>query len=333
MLILWLQYLLIAAVIVVAGTNLSRYGDIIAEKTGMGRTWVGVILIASVTSLPELVTGISAVVIFSLPNIAVANILGACMFNILTLALLDVLSGPTPISAKAHQGQVLTASFGILLLGIVTVGLVVGERMPAVGWIGIHSIVIFFIYGIAMRMVFLYEKRRIAELVRERVEAARYEHVSLRAAYTKYALNAVLVIGAAVYLPSIGDQIAATTGLGRTFVGSIFIALTTTLPELVVSIAALRIDATDLVFGNLLGSNLFNLAILGLDDVFYTEGPILANVAGSHVISANAAVAMTAIAVVGLTYRASKKRFLFAWDSLAIVAVYGATVAFLYILR
>lgn len=333
MLILWLQFLVIAAVIVVAGANLSRYGDIIAEKTGMGRTWVGVILMASVTSLPELVTGVSAVAIFSLPNIAVANILGACMFNILTLALLDVLSGPTPISAKAHQGQVLTASFGLVLLGIVTISITVGDRIPAIGWIGMYSIVLFLIYAVAMRMVFLYEKRRIAELVRERVEAARYDHVSLRTAYTKYAINAVLVIVAAIYLPHIGDRIAVTTGLGRTFVGSIFVALTTTLPELVVSIAALRIDATDLVFGNLLGSNLFNLAILAIDDVLYTKGPLLSEVGLAHTVTANAAVVMTAIAVVGLTYRASKKRFLFAWDSLAILAVYGAAVVILYLMR
>ena len=53
--ILWLQFAVVAGVIVFAGSNLSRYGDVIAEKTGMGRTWVGVVLMASVTSLPELI--------------------------------------------------------------------------------------------------------------------------------------------------------------------------------------------------------------------------------------------------------------------------------------
>ena len=320
---LWVQLIAVAAVILFAGSNLSKYGDVIAEKTGMGRTWVGVVLMASVTSLPELITGASSIVFFDVPDLAVGNVLGACMFNILTIALLDVLSGPTPISTRAHQGQVLSAGFGVLLLGAVSLSLAAHEQLPAVGWIGSYSLVFLLVYMIAMRTVFLFERRRILELVHEMVETARYDGITLRQAYRNYALNAVLVIGAAAYLPSLGERIAEATGLGGTFVGTTFIALTTTLPELVVSISALRIDAPDLIFGNLLGSNLFNLAILAIDDLLYVKGPLFSAVTQSHIVSANAAMAMTAIAVIGLTYRASKKRLPIAWDSLAILGVYG----------
>lgn len=320
---LWLQLIGVAAVILFAGTNLSKYGDVIAEKTGMGRTWVGVVLMASVTSLPELITGASSVVLFDVPDLAVGNVLGACMFNILTIAILDALSGSTPISTRAHQGQVLAAGFGLLLLGIVSISLAAPGKLPAVGWVGSYSLLFLLIYMVAMRVVFLFERRRIAELAHEMVESARYDGITLRAAVRKYALNAVLVIAAAAYLPSLGERIAEATGLGGTFVGTTLIALTTTLPELVVSISALRIDAPDLVFGNLLGSNLFNLAILAIDDLLYTKAPILSHVTQSHIVSAGAAMAMTAIAVIGLTYRASRKRLPIAWDSLAIVGVYG----------
>ena len=331
--IVWGQFALLTAVIVFGGVNLSKYGDIIAEKTGMGRTWVGVILLASVTSLPELITGISAVTFFDLPNIAIGDILGSCMFNILIIALLDFVSGPTPISAKAHQGQVLAAGFGVLLLGLASIAISTSAQVPAIGWIGVYSAIFFVIYLIAIRMVFLFEKKRIAEFVREKVEAARYEAVPLKKAYLNYAGNALLVISAATYLPHVGDEIATATGLGRTFVGSIFIAMTTSLPELVVSITALRMDATDLIFGNLLGSNLFNMAILALDDVFYLKGPILADASHAHLITANAAIVMTSIAVIGLTYRVSRKRFLFAWDSIAILTVYVLTVSIIFVVR
>jgi cation:H+ antiporter len=331
--ILWLQFAAVAAVILFAGANLSRYGDVIAEKTGMGRTWVGVILMASVTSLPELITGVSSVVVFDLPNLAVGNVLGACMFNMLTIALLDVLSGPTPISARANQGQVLAAGFGLLMLAMAAISIAANATMPTLGWIGWYSVAFFLIYAVSMRTVFLFEKKRIAELVHERVEAARYDAVSLGKAYRNYAINAALVIGAASYLPYLGDRIAAVTGLGGTFVGTTLIALTTTLPELVVSIAALRIGAADLVFGNLFGSNLFNLAILAVDDVLYVKAPLLSVAAQSHMVTANAAMAMTAIAIIGLTYRASKKRFLFAWDSLAILAIYVLGVGTVFSMR
>jgi cation:H+ antiporter len=320
-LMLWAQFIVVAAVILFAGANLSKYGDVIAEKTGMGRTWVGVVLIASVTSLPELITGASSVVLFDVPDLAVGNVLGACMFNVLTIALLDVLSGPTPISTRAHQGQVLAAAFGVLLLGMVSLSLAARSVLPAVGWIGSYSLIFLLIYMIAPRTVFLFERRRIAELVHDRAEASRYEAITLRKAYGSYALNAMLVIGAAAYLPSLGERIAEVTGLGGTFVRTTFIALATTLPELVVSISALRIDAADLVFGNLLGSNLFNLAVLAIDDLLYFNGPLFSEVAQSHVVSASAAMSMTAIAVIGLTYRVSKKRLPIAWDSLAILSV------------
>ena len=78
----------------------------------MGRTWIGVVLMASVTSLPEMITGVSSVTIYDLPDIAVGDVLGSCMYNMLIIALLDFMGGSTPLSARAHQGQVLGAASG-----------------------------------------------------------------------------------------------------------------------------------------------------------------------------------------------------------------------------
>ena len=130
---LWLQFIACSALILCAGTKLTVYGDIIAEKTGLGRTWVGVVLMASVTSLPELITGISSVTLFDLPEIAAGDVLGSCMFNILIIAMLDLLHGPTPVSASAHQGHVLTGAFGILLLGLVSLSIFAVGSMPSIG--------------------------------------------------------------------------------------------------------------------------------------------------------------------------------------------------------
>jgi cation:H+ antiporter len=84
--IVWLQFIACTAIIVFAGAKLSKYGDIIADLTGMGRMWIGVVLLASVTSLPELITGVSSVTLYDLPNIAVGDVLGSCMFNLLIIA-------------------------------------------------------------------------------------------------------------------------------------------------------------------------------------------------------------------------------------------------------
>jgi cation:H+ antiporter len=331
--LLWTAFVLCSAVIVYSGYRLSRYGDIIAEKTGMGRTWIGVVLMASVTSLPELVTGLSSVTFAEVPDIAVGDALGSCVFNMLILAVLDALTRPQPLSTRAHHGHVLSAGFGMLMLSIAAATLSAGNRLAPVGWIGPTTLVIGLIYFVCMRMIFTYERREIAAYLKEKTEEVRYGDVTLKTALLKYGLNAAAVVAAALFLPAIGAGIAERSGLGQSFVGSMLIAVTTSLPEVVVSVSAVRIDAVDLAIGNLLGSNVFNLFILALDDLLFVRGSLLAQVSDVHVVPATTAVAMTAVAVIGLTYRAEKKPLFLAWDSIGIVLLYVASAMVQYALR
>ena len=334
--VVWSLFIACTAVILFTGTLLSKYGDILAEKSGLGRTLIGVILMASVTSLPELITGISSIIIFDLPNIAAGDVIGSCMFNLVILALLDLvdLGNPLPLPARAHQGHVLSAGFGILLLGLVVMGVVAGERLPRIAWIGVYSVVFIAVYMVAMRMIFLHEKHRISRFIEEMAEELQYQHMSGARALAMYVLNAVVLIGAATYLPHLGEQIAELTGLGQTFVGNILIALSTSLPEVAVSVAAVRIGAIDMAVGNLFGSNLFNIAVLALDDILYVKGPLLLWISSTHIVAAISAICMTAIAIIGLTYRTTnKKPLVFSWDFLGIQGIYGVAIFLLYTAR
>jgi len=331
--VIWIQFVLCTAIILYSGTRLSLYGDVIAEKSGMGRTWIGVILMASVTSLPELVTGVSSVAIYNLPNIAAGDVLGSCMFNLLILAMLDIKRNGSPISALAHQGHVLTAAFGILLLGFVSMSILAADLIPVVGWIGLYSPLFVVIYVAAMRSIFRFERARTAGFVSDAVEGLQYGHLSKSGTYVWFGVHALVIVAAATYLPHLGDEIATITGLGRTFVGSIFIALATSLPEIVVSRAALKMGAVDLAVGNVLGSNLFNIAILAIDDAFFFQGPILANIEPTHAITALAAMTMTAIITIALTYRSEKRILLFSWESVGVALVYALTSLVLYAKR
>jgi cation:H+ antiporter len=153
---------------------------------------------------------------------------------------------------------------------------------------------------------------------------------SLATAGARYLMAAALVVGAALALPRLGAAIARESGLGETFVGSLFVAVTTSLPEIVVSLTAVRIGAIDLGVGNVLGSNLFNLFILGLDDLFLAEGPLLAAVDPANAVSLFAIVVMNGLFLVGLTHRVLRKRFVVAWDTGAIAVVYAVAIALVY---
>jgi cation:H+ antiporter len=253
------------------------------------------------------------------------------MFNLLILAFIDF-RNPAPLTASIHQGHVLAAGFGMVQLGLAALAIVAGAGAPAIGWIGVQSVCFLAIYAFAMRLIFVYERGRISALAREITGVAETE-MSLGSAIVWYAVAAAALVAAAAYLPAVAKQMAAATGLGESLVGSLFVATSTSLPEVVVSIAAARLGALDMAAANLFGSNIFNVAVLGVDDLLYRRGVLLAEISRVHVVSLIAALIMSAIAVIGLTYRAQKKRFRLSWDGVFIVGAYATGVWLLWTLQ
>jgi len=330
-LITWVQFVGCLAVIGVAGVQLSRYGDAIADKTGLGGTWVGVMMLGTVTSLPELVTGVSSVTVAGVPEIAVGDVLGSCAFNLLLLVMLDLFYRQESVYTRASHGHVLGGGFGVILLGVVGFALLWSALggVPALAHVGIYTPAIFLLYAIALRTVFLYSQRTLAEYAGE--EPNRYPQLSLSQTLWRYLGAALFVVGAAVWLPFIGERLAATMGWHQSFVGTLFVAFVTSVPELVVTFAAMKLGALDMALGNLVGSNLFNIMILGVDDLFYTTGPLLAHVSVVHTATALTAMAMTGIAIVALLYH-PRKRVLHTvgWASVLLAAVFLLNAWVLY---
>lgn len=322
-LFIWLKFATCAALILVAGTRLSREGAVIAEKTGLGRAWIGLVLLASVTSLPELVTGISAVTAIDAPDIALGDVMGSLVFNLAILFVLDVLHPNESIFSKARQGHVLSAGFGVVLIGLAGFSLLLAQKSDAFsfGHVGLYTPVLLLAYLLAMRALFRYE-RDVLPLSADS-PVAQYQNITLRRAIVGYTLAAVVVVAAGSWLPFVGAELAQHYGWHTSFVGTLFIAGATSLPELVVTLAALRLGALDMAIANLLGSNLFNIAIIAIDDLFYLRGPLLSHVADTHVFSAFSALMMTGAVIVGLLYRPQRRLFgAVGWIGLLLLAIY-----------
>jgi cation:H+ antiporter len=321
--LIWLELLLCLAAIGYAGYLLSRYGDIIADKTGMSASWVGLILLSTATSLPELVTGISAVTFASAPDIAVGDVLGSTVFNLAILVLLDALYKRETLYSKAAQGHTLSALLGTLLIAFAGFSLLLDHAgmSPALGHVGLYSPFIVLVYLVAMRAVYVYEHRTLSEYTE--VSAERYPDVTLRNAIKGYALAAAAVVMAGSWLPFVAKDISDMMGWGQSFVGTLLVAAVTSAPEAAVTISALRIGALDMAIANLLGSNLFDIVILAVDDLFYTKGPLLAHVDASHALTAFTAVMMSALVAVGLTFRPQGRVVLgLTWVSLGLFMLY-----------
>lgn len=320
-----LEFALCAAVILVTGSKLSKHADVIADATGLGKSWVGLVMLATVTSLPELLTGISAVTLNDLPNLAVSGTLGSCMFNMLVVASLDLFSKQRPVSNLVQQGHQLSAGFGIVLLALAAIDILFGKYLPSIKQINSIdplSILFIIVYLVAMRLIYSYEKTRVQEYVEEKAVQEQTKKNPLRNAIIWFTVHSIFIVAASLYLPDLAEKIAKMTGWGESFIGSSLIAITTSLPEITVSVAAARMGSFDMAVANLLGSNLFNVAILAITDFFYVKAPLLRCVSHINTLSALTAIICTGIVVIGLTYRSEKKILYLAGDAAAIAFFY-----------
>jgi cation:H+ antiporter len=325
----WLEFFLVAGTITVAGSRLSNYGDVLAEKTGMGRTWLGLVVLAAITSLPELATGVSAITWVQAPELTVGDLLGSCMFNLLILAVVDLLYPPGPVLTAAHRGHLLAACFVVVMLGVAIMGLIATPPMTGVvlGHVDLNCPVLILCYLVAMRSLFRYQRRDREAYLAEHEETLLYEDVGLGSAAVKFALSALVVVAAGIFLPRVATRIAEVMGWQQSVVGTIFVAAATSLPELVVTLSALRLGAVDLAVGNLFGSNLVNLGILGLMGLVYVKAPLLQVVSPKHVGTGVMAVIMTGIAAAEMMYRPHQK--VLRWMSLgafSLVFLYAAHI-------
>jgi cation:H+ antiporter len=321
--LIWFKFVLCLAVILFAGTKLARYGDAIAEKTGLGRIWIGLVLIAVITTMPEMVTSVSSVALVHSADLALGTLLGSCCFNLSILALLDILHSRTPVLSVASPRHVITAGWGALLIAIAAASIIAGGRFSflALGWVGIPSIVILILYLLGMWWIF--RRERGQRLHTAPTTALQYDKFTTRTVWIRFALAAAAVIAAGIWLSFIGDEISRTTGWGGTFVGSLFLAITTSAPELVVAITALRMGAVDLAVADILGANMLDIAMIVPVDLAHGQGFVLSSVSSDNLIVASVAATMSLLVMAGLRFQRRRKVFrVVSWYTPFLIALY-----------
>ena len=329
----WLlvQFALCALLIARAGFVLSRSADRLAALYGWGRGWVGLALLASVTSLPELASGISAVAFVDAPNLAVGNALGACVVNLVFLVIVDAAQRHQPIYRAASTTHLLSAGFGVVMLGFVALSLLMGRRAPSLFEVGAFSPLLLGLYLLALRSVHAHEQQALAAAAAP-PDAPAPPAAAVQREWRHFGLAAIAVVAAGLWLPETADRLATELQLSRSFVGTILMALVTTLPEMAVTLSALRLGALDMAIGNLLGSSLFNVMILAIDDLFYPHGPLLAAADAVHAGTAVTAMVMSGLVIIGLVMRPQGRVLrVTSWISVALLSTYLVNVALVYL--
>lgn len=327
-----LQFILSALVIVVAGSFLTKFADKISEATGWGRLFVGGLLLAGATSLPELMVDVKAIQL-DLPNLAVGDLLGSSLFNLLILAVLDF-AFPSAFKHTAFSPKFIHHSLAAVLTIVLTsiVGIGIASRLEtAFLGISLFSWAVVVVYFFGLRLIFLDGSENSGPAAGSTPAQSVHGPLKLRLlgiAFSGYFACAIFIVLAAPYLVHAADEMAKHSGLGHTFIGTTLVALATSLPELVSTLAAFRMGAPDLALGNIFGSNAFNMILFVPLDYMY-PGVLFSSVRSLHAVTALSIVAATGVAVMGQLYR-KKERSRFSEPSSETVVV--VIVLFLFLL-
>lgn len=324
--------MLAAAAIVIAGSFLTRAADRIAELTGFGRLLIGSVLLAGATSLPELSVDVSAA-LKGLDDIAVGDLMGSSLFNLLILAVADLVHKQRGwMLSRPAAAHAISAAMSMLLTAIV--GVMILSRFGVSLWgVGLGSLIVFAAYAMGVRIVF-YDQR----FARQKAEAEgaveplppwSQRRAAMRRAGVQFVIAAAGIAVAAPFLAGAAGRIAELSGLGGTFIGTTLVAFSTSLPELVATIAAVRLGAFDLALGNIFGSNAFNMAMLLPVDMA-SKGPLLSNVSQTHAVTAFWVVIITAVAVIGELYHVEKRRRLLEPDAVMVIVLVLLAVLTVY---
>jgi cation:H+ antiporter len=330
-------FVILAGFIILVGKKLSLYGDAIGDLMGIEKSWIGIVMLAAVTSLPELATSISATLMGN-PQMAISNIFGSNLFNIFIVFIVDIfILKSTSFSSKVRSKTFMGAFWAIIL----TLIFLLGFLFPTEGImnISLFTLIIFGIYFIAMKCIYVYEHQKNDELSEILEEEKEEFHevveggITLPQAKKGFVVNAFFVVVLGTGLSFVGDKIAMTPifgiELGQSFVGLILIALATSLPELTVTIEAIRLKSYDMAAGNLLGSNIFNITIIFIADLFLRDKNIYQTLTDFHILTAIFSIFILLAFLIGIMFKNKKRRY----DTYAIGIIYFIAMYILYIKR
>lgn len=339
---LWVNFAIFAVSAIavwIAGTRVSRYADAIARITGIGHMAVGLVLLGGVTSLPEI-----AVALFSAlsdnPVLSVNNLLGGIAMQKAILAASDAIIGKDALTVVVSSpALLLQGALSILLLALVAAAIAVRDT-PFLG-IGIWAWGILALYLGSIWMLSVAEGRRPWQPAEDSTLSMQHglaadeqqDAGSLKSAIGKTAIAAAVILAAGFLLSQTGDAIAAQTGLGQSFVGAVLLGLSTSLPEVSTVISAMRLHRYEMAISDILGTNLFNVALIFLVDAVYTGPPVLNAVGRFSLFVSLLGILLTTIYLVGLIERRNRTIARMGIDSLVTLAVYGAGLFLLYRMR
>lgn len=328
-----------------AGSRISIFANTISERTGIGKAFIGALLLGAVTSLPEVATTVTASFNNNI-SLAVNNIIGGVALQVAILAVADFFVKKKGVTTVLTEPVILLqgALFSFMLCYIIISALIRDAPFLGIGlwtW-GILIIGLVFFYLINKFQgteIFLEvknpEQQEIIQQEKKGKQKAENGNPSFSNTklYVFTFLLAIGVLAGGYFCARSADLIAKQTGLGSSFMGIFFLALATSLPELSTSISAMRIKQYELAFSDIFGTNIFDIMLIFIADIIFTEGLIMNQIQNFSIIGATLGIAVTCIFLAGIVAKPRKQFAHLGIDSIAVIVVYFAGLYLLYTMK
>jgi cation:H+ antiporter len=328
-----------------AGTALERYADVIARRTTLGHEFAGVLLLAGATSLPELATTLTAILLLDNPTLAVHNLLGGVALQTAILVGGDAMKGrPGALTYFSPRFVLLIQGVGlVLLLQLVLAALSTGG-VARVGHVSVWLAMLVVAYAVMMYMVFHYRGTPrwtpdvaddFPQDLTEDVDGADAPAAELplsRIWILFGVMSAVVLVGGWLAAET-AEVLAEETGLGDAFLGATLLALATSLPEISTTTSAVRANRYSVAFSNVFGSNAFDVTLLFVAEVLYTSGTIMREGNASLMLVAAVGSAMTCVYLWGLLERENRTVLGIGLDSAVVGVVNLGGMVVLYFVQ
>ncbi|KXF77050.1 sodium:calcium exchanger [Paramesorhizobium deserti] len=344
---LWLNIAIFAgaaASVWFAGVRITGHAETISRKTGIGHAAIGMILLAGVTSLPEIGVTLTASLSGN-SSLAINNLFGSIAMQVTVLALVDFTIGHRALTAVVPEPRVmLQGVLNIILLAFVAAGMVVndvgffGIGLWAWGCLGLYIASIWLLSREQDRRPWLAARKgKVEQHLLEEGQAKESEDgaedLSLSGLIWRTTALALVILVAGYLLSQTGDAIARQTGLGASFVGFVLVAISTSLPELSTALTAARRGLFTLAISDILGTNLINVGLVFVIDAASSGQPVLNTVGSFSIFGALLGIIVTALFLGGLAERRDTTIARIGLDSAIVTIVYLGGLVLLYQLR
>lgn len=323
--LLWIEFIFVSLALLFFGYKASKIGYLLSKITLFSETFIGMIFLAISTSTPELFASIGSAGIVQSSNLASGTVFGTLIINLMVITLIDIVRRES-LFFELDKQHIFTGILCIMILNFMVISIILQDLLKPVymfSHVGLDSIFIFIICIISLRLLFKFEHKRRKNFFSDEGIPSHLKNLDRTKLWIKFSIYILLVAASGIGLAYISDRIVTSSQWWNyTYFGSVFLAISSSLPEIVVSISSSLVGSANMAVGNILGSNLVDMMIIPISDIFFVKGGIFSSISMAHIFTAVTAILLTSLIIIGLIYRSKKSIYRLSLTTIFMIFIF-----------